>query len=193
MTKPAENDRHCRRDFPKMRVLRPLLAFATLPAFAFLAFTTALNAPLGEFSVKDRFSQAVWLSALNSSEKSRIEGAAGAAVAKLKGVSADVGAGRKPSGPDEAEARKAFFGDSAIDVSPGREVVLTTDDGRRFMLRVARRMPLTDQMLPKDGQTKHIVRAANGHLITFAWGDWQYLVEAKELSARPPVAVQQNL
>lgn len=149
----------------------------------------ALSTPLSEFSVRDRFARAVWQSALSTAEKPCAADEARVTVAKLSGINANVGMN---VGPNEVEARQAFFRESGKEARPGQEVIVKTEDGRRFALTIARRMPLTDQAVQRS-EALSVVPVGRERTLILNWGNWQYEIEAEPLEAEPQLAVQQNL
>lgn len=195
MTKPAERDISGlnQQAWRHRSWRRAALAFGGFAAVSLFAITASIGEPWTKLASVDRFSQAVWMSALSTPEKPCFADEAGLTVAKLNGVSADLNVAADRADVDEGEARNAFFGNGGKDPAPGQKVVLKTDDGRRFSLKVARRIPLTDQSVPETDGIVSVVPVSGARTMTYSWGNWRYVIEVEELDAQPPVAVQQSL
>jgi hypothetical protein len=112
-------------------------------------------------------------------------------VVKLNGVSAKISA-VKPDVPGEAEAKSAFFRNSEK-ADLGRRVVVATEDGRRYALRIISRQPLTDQALPDQKLNANMVPASSAHMISIVAGRWLYRIGVEEIESEPVLAVQQSL
>jgi hypothetical protein len=112
-------------------------------------------------------------------------------VVKLDGISAKL-ATPQPDVPGEAEAKSAFFRNSGK-ADLGRRVIVATEDGRRYALRIMSRQPLTDQALPDRQTSANMVPASSAHMINLVSGRWLYRITVEALDSPPALAVQQNL
>jgi hypothetical protein len=178
------------------RVVVPMvktgLGVLAASVFVLLVSATVVKAP--DWTVQDSFARAVWTSALgDSGVDAASRGATALAVSRLDGVSATVNDGSAGHKPDANAARNALFGGNQPDVSPGHEVILSTDDGRRYALRIAGRTPITDQAVPDNIGALNLLAASGPDTITVVWRNWLYVITAEELGVEPVLAVQQSL
>jgi hypothetical protein len=141
----------------------------------------------------DRFSEAVWVSALKTSDAPCSTDKATLTVARLGGVNATAQSRAVAALPDATAARNAFFSNNKRHIAPGHEVVLSAADGRRFALRIAGRTPITDQAHPNENHALNVLPASAKDVITVTWGNWRYVIEVEEIKSEPVLAVQQSL
>lgn len=176
-----------RQRFAKYVVMKVIVLTGAGLGFAALASVVPVSV-LG-----DRFSEAVWVSALQTADAPCSTDKATLTVARLGGVSATAQPHAVAALPDAAAARNAFFSGNKRHIAPGHEVVLSADDGRRFVLRIAGRTPITDQAHPNENNALNVLPASSKDVITVAWGNWQYVIEVEEIKSEPVLAVQQSL
>ncbi len=119
----------------------------------------------------------------------------GNAVARLKGVSAELG--QTGSAPADAklfsasDAALAFGG--GVSLKAGFKTEIVTKDHRRVAIHIVRREPITDRAVPDNARLMEIVPASTANTVSFAWGNWLYVAEIEDKGIEPEVVVQEVL
>ncbi len=119
------------------------------------------------------------------------------AVARLKGVSAELGQTGSPPADAKlfsaSEAKLAFGGAPRGSLKAGYQTEIVTKDHRRLAIRIIRREPITDRAVPDNARLMDIVPASTANAVCFAWGSWLYVAEVEDKGIEPEVVVQEVL
>ena len=113
------------------------------------------------------------------------------AVAKLKGVSAELG--QTVSQFSASDAAQAFGGTPRASLKAGFKTEFVTKDHRRIAVRIVQREAITDRALPDNSRLMDIVPASTANTVSFVWGSWLYVAEVQDKGIEPDVAVQEVL
>jgi hypothetical protein len=116
------------------------------------------------------------------------------AVAKLKGVSAELG------GNGTADAR-LFSASDAVNalggpkagLKPGFKTEFVTKDHHRIAIRIVRREPITDRAVPDNERLMDIVQASTANVIKFHAANWLYTAEIQDKGIEREIVVQEVL
>ena len=119
------------------------------------------------------------------------------AVARLKGVSAEVG----QTGSAASEAHLLSASDAALafgrtpraGLKVGFKTEIVTKDHRRIAIRILQRERITDQAIPDNARLMNIMPASTANVVSFVWGSWLYAAEIEDKGIEPDVAVQEVL
>ena len=113
------------------------------------------------------------------------------AVAKLKGVSAELG--RSGFQFTASDAATAFGATPRASLKAGFKTEFVTKDHRRIAVRIVQREPITDRAIPDNSRLMDIVPASTANTVSFVWGSWLYVAEVQDKGIEPDVAVQEVL
>ncbi len=119
------------------------------------------------------------------------------AVARFKGVSAELGATRYPASKAKlfsaSDAQLAFGGAPRASLKAGFQTEFVTKDHRRVAIRIIRREAIMDRAVPDNARLMDIVPASTANTVSFVWGSWLYVAEVEDKGIEPEVVVQEVL
>jgi hypothetical protein len=118
------------------------------------------------------------------------------AVAKFKGVSAELGTGSTQTDArvlSASDAMQAFSGAAKASLKAGFKTEFVTKDHRRIAIRIVQREQITDRAAPDNAQLVNIVPASTANTVSFVWGGWLYVAAVEDKGIEPDLAVQEVL
>jgi hypothetical protein len=119
------------------------------------------------------------------------------AIARFKGVSAEVRNAGLPQADAHilkaSDAAQAFARAPYTALKVGFQTEFVTKEHRRVALRIVRRDPVGDQVVPDNARLMDVVPVSSATTLAFIWGPWLFRAEIEDRGFEPDMVVQKVL